>query len=111
VLFSRYQTGPDAPVIRVRLARIADRPALAALLHDRAESATGVLRHDPRTQLVLSATTWTGTRERVVGFARTPLTGDGEPEIIVTDERAAPGTATALRTATADRLASLARVA
>jgi hypothetical protein len=110
MLFTRHQTDPDGPAIRVRLAHSADRVAVDLLLREQA--ATGVvtdarrlLRHDPRAEVVLCATAWNGEHEQVVGVASAPLRAGAHPVVLVSDEDGAPGTAEALRVATAARVA------
>jgi len=109
MLFTRHQTEPGQPAIRVRLAHATDRVAMDLLLREQA--ATGVvtdarriLRHDPRETVVLCATAWSGDRERLVGVSTAPLEPGARPVVLVSDETQAPGAADALRAATAQRV-------
>lgn len=100
MLFSRHSS-PEGPSLRVRLARTADRRALADLLtrldHPDADlAAARMLRYDPRRRLVLCATAWDGGREVVVGVAVTAGRG-GALDVLITDEDLAPGAGDALR--------------
>lgn len=73
-----------------------DRPAIADLLartgHETsAEELDRMLRFDPRRRMVLCAGSWIGSTRMVVGLAAVDRVPGTRPDVMVADERLAPG--------------------
>lgn len=87
--------------VRFRLPHAGDRPAVRELF---ARDGTPVgerqlrraLRFEPRGRRVLCAVAPVGDREHLVGFGAVDPSGDGEAEVVLADERTAPGVGAAL---------------
>ena len=107
---TRTHVTPDGARVRVRLARLGDLPAVAALLAGRGVAATHLdlrrlLQYDPVHRAVLVATAPVDGAERVVAIGSIDL-DDGEfPDTLVVDERFSDGLGELLGDVLADRAA------
>lgn len=95
MLTDAHTTLSDGTRVRVRLPHTGDRPGLHALharLGVRVEDLdlARTLRFDPRRRSVVVATAWFGGAESVVAYAAMDLDADA-PDLLVADERLAPG--------------------
>ncbi len=109
-----HHTLPGGPRLRLRLPQVRDGVQVRELLHRLGLRAgeldlVRLLRFDPTTRTIVCATVWTGTEETLVGLAATSH-GNVEPDVVITDEVLAPGTAAALRQTLGD-VAARARAA
>jgi hypothetical protein len=105
---------PGGPLVRVRFPVASDRAKLRDLL-DRAGGQGGdlaerrLLRFDPRTRVALVAAVALNGSEVLVGYMAGDLRQGAGPDLIVADERLAPGVADVLadmlRTRVEDQLA------
>jgi len=98
---------PDGRRARLRYPQAADREGIAALharLGVRADDVelARTLRFDPRTRLVLCATTWVDGHEIVVAWAAAAR-GHAIAHTILADETLAPGVGALVRSALAAR--------
>jgi hypothetical protein len=96
-LLARSYSIARGPRVRLRLARLRDRPAIEALLRREGREPdeldlVRVLRADPRRQLAITATALIGSAETVVGFGAIDLDRPGlVPETLVTDRAVTGG--------------------
>lgn len=98
---------PDGRRARLRYPQASDRDAVAALharLGLRADEVeiARTLRFDPRTRVVLCATTWVDGQETVVAWAAAPR-GHATAHTILADEILAPGIGALMRRALAEQ--------
>jgi hypothetical protein len=81
---------------------------LVGLLQHRPDhlEAGRLLRFDPRERLAVCATTWSGGAETLVGYAAIDIAPGAAPDVLLSDEAAAPGLAGVLCDALAHELAA-----
>ena len=100
--------------VRLRLLSSSDARDVRELLAARSPESDNLLagrllRHDPRRQIVLTARTLVGGKEKVVGVGAIALGRPEAPELIVADEAAARGVGDLLAAALVGRASVLAR--
>ena len=109
VLLSRSHSIADGTRVRLRLPHGGDRAGLEAL-HERLGAPLEevrlrrILRFDPRACLSVCATTFHGMTEVLVAYGHVDREGNGE--LVVADEAAAPGVTGLVRAALAERTAA-----
>lgn len=99
--FDRPITLANGLRVRFRLPHAGDRPAVQELFARDGipvgqRQLRRALRFEPRGRRVLCAVAPVGARERVVGFGAVDPSAGGEAEVVLVDERAAPGLGPAL---------------
>jgi hypothetical protein len=90
---ARHYLLPDGLRVCLRLARVRDREGLRRLCASRGAELdelelARLVAFDPRRRLVICATALIGSAETVLGAGAIDLTGDADPWLLVTDERA-----------------------
>ena len=89
-VLTRTYALPSGPRVRLRLAGMRDREAVAALLGD-ASAAHRLLRHDPARRMVLTAFAPVDGTERLVGIGAIDLDAEADVDTLVVDERLTDG--------------------
>jgi hypothetical protein len=101
--------------VRLRLARSSDAPVIAELLEIAGVPAeelarAALVRHDPRTRLVVCATALIGSTETLIGIGAIDLdSGEVRPELLVLDPRFPEAVGRLLTSALVGRAEALAR--
>lgn len=108
-LLARTHPLPGGVRVRLRMLHFSDLPALRELFARRAVVAGDValarlVRHDPRSRVVICAAVHLGTAEQVVGVVAADLRDGAELDVLVVDEDLLDGLPELLVGALQDRL-------
>jgi hypothetical protein len=115
-LLARSYPLPRGPRVRLRLAQLRDAPAIRALLERHGVDPEDLqiarlVRFDPRTRVVISATALIGSSETMVGIGAIELDANplAEPDTLVVDEQLTEGLDELVKRALVGRAAAIAR--
>jgi hypothetical protein len=101
----------EGPRVRLRLARLRDRPAITALLERQGQSAdelalARLVRVDPRERVVICACALLGSVEELIGIGAIDV-GRRDPGPVLVDDRAPSGLEELLRSSLVGRANAL----